>query len=81
MTFDIPDYLVDNTRAVEGIALTPYALWKASGLSRKTVYDITGGKLIRMDFSTLGAVITGLEALTHKRVEPNGVLEVVRGAQ
>lgn len=58
---------------------TPYALWKASGLSRKTVYDITGGKLIRMDFSTLAAVITGLEKLTHERVEPNDVLEVVRG--
>lgn len=60
---------------------TPYALWKASGLSRKTVYDITGGKLIRMDFSTLAAVIQGLETITHKRVEPNDVLEVVRDAQ
>ncbi|MDX2007341.1 MAG: helix-turn-helix transcriptional regulator [Meiothermus sp.] len=60
---------------------TPYALWKASGLSRKTVYDITGGKLIRMDFSTLAAVIQGLETITQKRVEPNDVLEVVRDAQ
>lgn len=58
-----------------------YALWKASGLSKTTVYAITSGKLIRTDFETLAKVINGLEKLTGKRVEPNDVLEVVRDAQ
>lgn len=57
---------------------TPYALWKASGLSRTTVYAITGGKLRGMDFDTLAKVVEGLEEVTGKRVEPNDVLEVVR---
>jgi DNA-binding Xre family transcriptional regulator len=57
---------------------TPYALWKASGLSRTTVYGITGGELTRMDFSTLAKIIEGLEGVTGKKVEPNDVLEVVR---
>ncbi len=57
---------------------TPYALWKASGLSRTTTYAIVGGKLTRMDFSTLAKVVEGLEQVTGKRVEPNDVLEVVR---
>ena len=72
MRWKVQDYLDANGK-------TAYALWKASGLSKTTVYGITGGKLIRMDFSTLAAVITGLEKLTHERVEPNDVLEVVRG--
>jgi DNA-binding Xre family transcriptional regulator len=59
---------------------TPYSLWKASGLSRTTVYGITGGDLTRMDFSTLASIIEGLEQVTGKKVEPNDVLEVVRHA-
>ena len=59
---------------------TPYSLWKASGLSRTTVYGITGGELTRMDFSTLAKVVEGLEKVTGKQVQPNDVLEVERDA-
>jgi DNA-binding Xre family transcriptional regulator len=59
---------------------TPYALWKASGLSRTTTYAITAGNLIRTDFSTLARIIEGLEKITGKQVQPNDVLEVVRHA-
>jgi DNA-binding Xre family transcriptional regulator len=58
---------------------TPYALWKASGLSRTTTYAITSGHLTRTDFSTLANIIKGLEEITGNRVEPNDLLEVVRG--
>ena len=57
---------------------TPYALWKASGLSRTTVYAITGGRMDGAQFGTLAAVIGALEALTGHEVNPNDVLEVVR---
>lgn len=71
MRWKVQQYLDQNQK-------TAYALWKASGLSKTTVYGITSGKLIRMDFETLAKVVKGLETLTHKRVEPNDVLEVVR---
>ena len=71
MRWRVQEYLNANGK-------TAYALWKASGLSKTTVYGITSGNLIRTDFSTLAAVIQGLETITHKRVEPNDVLEVVR---
>ena len=69
----VKEYLEQNEK-------TPYALWKASGLSRTTVYGITGGQLTRMDFSTLAKVVEGLEKVTGKQVQPNDVLEVVRHA-
>jgi DNA-binding Xre family transcriptional regulator len=59
---------------------TPYALWKASGLSRTTVYFITGGKMDGVQFDTLNKIITGLESLTGLTVTPNDLLEVVRDA-
>ncbi len=57
---------------------TPYALWKASGLSRTTVYAITGGQMDGLQFETLGKLVEGLEKLTGKRVELSDVLEIVR---
>lgn len=57
---------------------TPYALWKASGVSRTTLYAITGGKMDGLHFDTLDKLIRGLEALTGQTITPNDVLEVVR---
>lgn len=58
---------------------TPYALWKASGLSRTTVYAITGGQMDGLQFETLGKLIGGLEQITGRQVELGDVLEIVRG--
>jgi DNA-binding Xre family transcriptional regulator len=58
---------------------TPYALWKASGLSRTTVYAITQGTPDRVDLETLNKLLSGLERLTGERAELTDVLEVIRG--
>jgi DNA-binding Xre family transcriptional regulator len=57
---------------------TPYALWKASGISRTTIYAITGGKMDGLHFDTLSKLIAGLESITGQTVEVGDVLEVVR---
>ncbi len=65
---------------LESNGVTAYALMKASGISQATVYAITQGKKTGVDFTTLGAVIAGLEKITKKTVELADVLEVVRDA-
>ena len=60
---------------------TAYSLWKASGISRTTIYAITGGKMDGLHFETLSKLITGLESITGKTVEVGDVLEVVRDAR
>jgi DNA-binding Xre family transcriptional regulator len=57
-----------------------YALWKASGLPRNTVYSLSQGKAMRLDLETLGKLLYGLEQLTGETVTPNDLLEVVRHA-
>ncbi|GGR34096.1 helix-turn-helix domain-containing protein [Deinococcus ruber] len=57
---------------------TPYALWKASGLSRTTVYAITGGQMDGVQFETMGKLMHGLETIMGKQIELTDVLEVVR---
>jgi DNA-binding Xre family transcriptional regulator len=57
---------------------TTYALMKASGISQATMYTITAGKKTGVDFSTLGAIIHGLEQMLGKPVGVEDVLEVVR---
>jgi DNA-binding Xre family transcriptional regulator len=57
-----------------------YALWKASGLPRNTVYALTQGKTARLDLETLGRVLWGLERITGQYLTPNDLLEVSRDA-
>ena len=56
--------------------ITPYKLWKESGLSRPTVYAMakpeTGAAL-----ESLNAVIATLTRLTGQPVTPNDLLEVI----
>lgn len=69
---------------LEAHNLTAYQLWKASGLSKTGLYNLVTPKGLEraagVEFDTLAKVISGLEKLTGKRVEPNDVLEVVRDA-
>ena len=58
--------------------ITPYRLWKESGLARQTIYTLAHDKGDRVDLGTLGTVLQSLERLTGKRVELADVLEVVR---
>ena len=60
--------------------ITPYRLWKESGLARQTVYTLAHDKGDRVDLGTLGTVLHSLERLTGKRIELTDVLEVVRDA-
>jgi DNA-binding Xre family transcriptional regulator len=69
----VKDYLEQHNK-------TPYSLWKASGISRTTIYAITGGKMDGLHFDTLDRLILGLEQITGKRVELTDVLEVIRDA-
>jgi DNA-binding Xre family transcriptional regulator len=57
--------------------ITPYKLWKVTGLAKNTVYAIAQGKGDRVDFDTLGALVGGLETLTGKRPHLDDLLEVV----
>ena len=57
---------------------TPYALWKASGLARNTVYAIAQNNKDGLEFETMSKLMDGLEKLIGKRVELGDVLEVVR---
>jgi DNA-binding Xre family transcriptional regulator len=59
---------------------TPYALWKASGLSRNQTYAICNGQQDGLRFDGLSKLIFGLEKLSGDIVTPNDVLEVVRDA-
>jgi DNA-binding Xre family transcriptional regulator len=58
--------------------ITPYRLWKDSGLARQTVYTLAHDKGDRVDLGTLGAVLHTLEKLIGKPVRLDDVLEVVR---
>jgi DNA-binding Xre family transcriptional regulator len=57
---------------------TPYALWKASGLSRNQTYAICNGEQDGLRFDGLAKLIRGLESLTGQTVTPNDLLEVIR---
>lgn len=58
--------------------MTPYALWKASGLARNTVYAIAKNDKDGLEFETMSKLMEGLEKLTGRQVELSDVLEVVR---
>ena len=58
--------------------ITPYRLWKESGLAQKTIYTLSHDKGERADLGTLGTLVSTLEKLTGQTVTPNDLLEVVR---
>lgn len=58
---------------------TPYALSKASGLSLKATYAITNGKAEQAKFTTLAALLAGLETLTGDRFTVCDVLDIEGG--
>jgi hypothetical protein len=57
--------------------ITPYKLWKESGLSRPTVYAMATGKPKSLFFDVATSVIATLTRLTGKPVTPNDLLEVI----
>lgn len=59
--------------------ITPYRLWKESGLAQTTVYALSHDKGERIDLTTLGTLIETLERLTRRQIEPGELLEVNRG--
>jgi DNA-binding Xre family transcriptional regulator len=63
---------------LEQHGITPYRLWKESGLAQKTVYTLSHDKGDRADLGTLGTLVSTLERLTGQTITPNDVLEVVR---
>lgn len=58
--------------------ITPYRLWKDSGLARQTVYTLAHDKGDRVDLGTLAAVLSTLGTLVNRPVEISDVLEVIR---
>ena len=56
---------------------TPYALWKASGLSRNQTYAICTGEQEGLRFDGLSKLIAGLSKLVGIPVTPNDLLEVI----
>lgn len=71
MTLRLREYL-------ERYDKSAYALWKASGLPRNTVYAMSKGKVGRLDLETLAKLLHGLEMLTGEPVTPNDLLEVTK---
>ncbi len=68
ITWKLKPYLDSNS-------ITPYRLYKESGLSMSTVYSLSKGRPTRLDMTTLDAVMTTLERLTGKNVDFNDLLE------
>lgn len=60
---------------LEAHQISVYALIQASELSPNTVYEIARGKSKQARLETLGALLSGLQALTNSRVELTDVLE------
>lgn len=74
MRWRLKQYLEEN-------GITPYRLWKDSGLAQQTVYTLAQNKGDRVDLNTLGTVLATLERLTRRRVSLDDLLEVIRDAQ
>ena len=65
-------------RLLDEHRITPYRLWKESGLGRNTVYTITRAKTDRVDLAALGELVDTLERLTGEPIEVSDLLEVQR---
>ena len=65
---------------LQAARITPYRLWKESGLAQSTVYALAKDRGDRADLATLGRLVETLERLTGRTVTPNDLLEVVRDA-
>ncbi len=57
--------------------ITPYKLWKESGLARPTVYDMASNRAKGVKFDVFHKVMSTLETITGQPVTPNDLLEVI----
>ena len=71
MRWKVKAYLAEHN-------ITPYRLWKESGLAQRTIYTLSQDRGDRADMATLGRLVDALERLTGGTVTPNDLLEVVR---
>ena len=55
-----------------------YAVWKASGISKTTLYAISNGHMDGVQFDTLAKLVGGLERILGRRVTLEDILEVTR---
>jgi DNA-binding Xre family transcriptional regulator len=58
--------------------LTVYSVWKASGISKTTLYAISNGHLDGVQFDTLANLLAGVEHLLKRNVRLEELLEVTR---
>ena len=65
-------------RFLEHHHTTVYAVWKASGISKTTLYAITNDKMDGVQFDTLAKLLAGLEHILKRVVHIEDVLEVIR---
>ena len=65
-------------RFLEQERITVYAVWKASGVSKSTLYAITNGHMEGVQFDTLAKLLTGIEQLRQRPVTLEEILEVIR---
>lgn len=72
MRWNLATYLKRHNRSA-------YALVRASGLARGTVYAIARGEAKAVELDTLAKLAAGLEALTGEPVAVGDLLEVVGG--
>jgi len=63
--------------------LTPYALWRASGVSQPTVYRWARMKRLprSLDLNALEGIVKGLRRLTGKDYQIGDLFAVVDGGQ
>ena len=58
--------------------ITVYAVWKASGVSKTTLYAISNGHLDGVQFDTLAKLVSGIEHILGRAVTLEDIIEVKR---
>ncbi len=67
MNWRLSEYLEEN-------GITPYQLFKETGLSVNTIYPIARNEARRVDRDTLDRVLAGLRTLTGKPTDIGDIL-------
>lgn len=58
--------------------ITVYAVWKASGVSKTTLYAISNGHMDGVQFETLAKLVSGIERIMGRAIRLEDIIKVKR---